>query len=61
MMAVPGFETSQLRFCSMHTINLGVLMILNGGVLALLSHHRGSVLPPFGLGLRVLQQQPNDG
>ena len=39
LQSLPGFEVRQLRFCSMHTINLGVLQALNGSLLSLLCSH----------------------
>eukprot|EP00435_Cladocopium_sp_Y103_P008588 s3618_g2.t1 len=34
--ALPGFETVQLRFCTMHICNLGILQTLNGSLTSLL-------------------------
>ena len=39
LQSFPGFEVRQVRFCSMHTINLGILQALNGSSLPLLCSH----------------------
>lgn len=43
LFTVPGFETSQIRWCTMHCVNLGVLQNLNGSLVSLLFEHRNLV------------------
>ena len=35
LITVPGFHPGCIRFCSMHTLNLGILFTANGGSLNL--------------------------
>ena len=40
ILGLDGFEVSQLRFCTMHIVNLGILHNVSGSLVSLLSEHR---------------------
>lgn len=55
MMALAGFEVRQLRWCTMHCINLGALQAFNGSVLSLLCSNGF-----FNIGGRASHSMDND-
>ena len=55
MIALPGFQVQQLRWCTMHCINLGCLQAFNGSVLSLLCSHGF-----FNIGGRASHSMDND-
>jgi hypothetical protein len=40
IVGLPGFQIDHLKWCSMHTLNLGILQFLNGSIIDLLASLR---------------------
>ena len=37
ILGLPGFQIEHVKWCSMHTLNLGILQYLNGSIIDLLA------------------------